>query len=219
MLLFLFLFDAGKIIFRRGRIIDMAVICTGTSAKDKLFTVDRNDILFWCFSSSISSCFWSQCRGKWNRILDFKSWTRLLAFHIVLISLGKTGIEVFSFQLWIKKQTGLSPWYSNRSRRRKFSNSTPLNSALNRGQVWLNTYWIFIMSCSSRADWALLICHGSRCRRRKTLNSNQWLTCKRSGFSQITPVQNALLEWFPTTETWWRDNWMMEKNHLWTFFF
>ena len=27
--------------------------------------------------------------GKWTHLPEFKSWTRLLAFHIVLIPLGK----------------------------------------------------------------------------------------------------------------------------------
>ena len=28
-------------------------------------------------------------RGKWTRRLEFKSWTRMIAFHIALIPLGK----------------------------------------------------------------------------------------------------------------------------------
>ena len=33
-----------------------------------------------------------------------KSWTRLLAFHIVLIPLGKVWIQLFSLQLWVNSR-------------------------------------------------------------------------------------------------------------------
>ena len=38
---------------------------------------------------------------KWTRRHEFKSWTRLIAFHIALIHLGKVWIQLFSFQLWV----------------------------------------------------------------------------------------------------------------------
>ena len=41
-------------------------------------------------------------RRKWTRRHEFKSWTRLIAFHIVLIPLGKVRIQLFSLQLWVK---------------------------------------------------------------------------------------------------------------------
>ena len=48
-------------------------------------------------------CLW--CNGyrhrKWIRRHKFKSWTRLIAFHIALIPLGKAWIQVFSFRLWV----------------------------------------------------------------------------------------------------------------------
>ena len=39
----------------------------------------------------IMSCPWCNgyCRRKWTRRHEFKSWTRLVAFHIALIPLGK----------------------------------------------------------------------------------------------------------------------------------
>ena len=40
-------------------------------------------------------------RRKWTRRHDFKSWTRLIAFHIALIPLGKVWIQLFSLQLWV----------------------------------------------------------------------------------------------------------------------
>ena len=52
-------------------------------------------------------CPW--CNGyrhrKWIRRHEFKSWTRLIAFHIARMPLGKVWIQLFSFQLWV-----LQPW-------------------------------------------------------------------------------------------------------------
>ena len=36
---------------------------------------------------------------------SFKSRTRLIAFHIALIPLGKVGIQLFSLQLWVNSRT------------------------------------------------------------------------------------------------------------------
>ena len=38
-------------------------------------------------------------RRKWTRRHEFKSWTRLITFHIALIPLGKVWIQLFSLQL------------------------------------------------------------------------------------------------------------------------
>ena len=62
-------------------------------------------------------CPW--CNGhrhrKWTRQLEFKSWTRLIAFHIALISLGKVWIQLFSLQLWVNSRTDwvLLPGWGN----------------------------------------------------------------------------------------------------------
>ena len=78
-------------------------------------------------------CPW--CNGyrcsKWTRRHEFKSWTRLIAFHIALIPLGKVWIQLFSLQLWENSRTDwvLQPWWDNYSRRRKTLNSNLLNSA------------------------------------------------------------------------------------------
>ena len=32
---------------------------------------------------------------------EFKFWTRLIAFHIALIPMGKVQISIFSLQLWV----------------------------------------------------------------------------------------------------------------------
>ena len=48
-------------------------------------------------------CPW--CNGYrhriWTRRYEFNSWTRLIAFHIALIPLGKVWIQLFSIQLWV----------------------------------------------------------------------------------------------------------------------
>ena len=44
-------------------------------------------------------------RRKWTRRHEFKPWTRLIAFHIALIPLGKVWILLFSLQLWVNSRT------------------------------------------------------------------------------------------------------------------
>ena len=39
--------------------------------------------------------------GEWTRRHEFKSWIRLIAFHIALIPLGKVWMQLFSLQLWV----------------------------------------------------------------------------------------------------------------------
>ena len=54
-------------------------------------------------------------RRKWTRWHEFKSWTRLIAFHIALIPLGKVWIQLFSLQIWVNSRTDwvLQPWWGN----------------------------------------------------------------------------------------------------------
>ena len=54
-------------------------------------------------------------RRKWTRRHEFKSSTRLIAFHIALIYLGKVWIQLFSLQLWVNSRTDwvLQPWWGN----------------------------------------------------------------------------------------------------------
>ena len=51
-------------------------------------------------------CPWcsSYRRRKWTRRHEFKSWTRLVTFHIALIPLGKVWIQLFSLQLWVNSR-------------------------------------------------------------------------------------------------------------------
>ena len=46
---------------------------------------------------------------------EFKSWTRLIAFHIALIPLGKVRIQLFSLQLWVNSRADwvFQPWWGN----------------------------------------------------------------------------------------------------------
>ena len=47
---------------------------------------------------------------KWTLQPEFKSLTRLFAFHIALIHLGKVSIQLFSLQLWVNSR---SDWALN----------------------------------------------------------------------------------------------------------
>ena len=66
---------------------------------------------------SSKMCPW--CNGyrprKWTRQHEFKSWTKLIAFHIALIPLRKVWIQLFSLQLWVNNRTDwvLQPWSGN----------------------------------------------------------------------------------------------------------
>ena len=55
---------------------------------------------------STERCPW--CNGYrrriWTRRYEFNSWTRLIAFHITLIPLGKVSIQLFSLQLWVNSR-------------------------------------------------------------------------------------------------------------------
>ena len=53
--------------------------------------------------------------GNGRSELEFKSWTRLIAFHIALIPLGKVWIQLFSLQLWVNSRADwvLQPWLGN----------------------------------------------------------------------------------------------------------
>ena len=44
-------------------------------------------------------------RRKWTRLHEFKSWTRLIEFHIALIPMGKVKIQLFCLQIWVNSRT------------------------------------------------------------------------------------------------------------------
>ena len=84
------------------------------------------------FMLILRRCLWynGYSRRKWTRRHEFKSWTRLTAFHIVLILLGKVWIQLFTLQLWVNSRADwfLQTSWGNLSRRRKTLNSNLLKS-------------------------------------------------------------------------------------------
>ena len=81
-------------------------------------------------------------RRKWIRQHEFKSWTRLITFHIVLIPLGKVWIKLYSLQLWVNSRTDCF-----------FSLGEA--TSLGEGKLWIPTplkNWSCVISCQSGGD-------------------------------------------------------------------
>ena len=80
------------------------------------------------------TCPWfnGYCRKKWTKPPGFKSWTKLIAFHITLIPLEKVWIQLFALQWWVTSRTDWvhQPCLGNLFRRRK-----PVKLHLNFGLV------------------------------------------------------------------------------------
>ena len=82
----------------------------GISVSSTETEIDMRLAKTWTVTDSLS-VIWkcSSCNGyrrrKWTRRHEFKSWTRLIAFHIALIPLGKVWIQLFSLQLWVNSRT------------------------------------------------------------------------------------------------------------------
>ena len=75
------------------------------------FTKDYHQKLFetvqpWTNYLLHRTCPWCNgySRRKWTRRHEFKSWTRLIAFHIELLPLRKIWIQLFSLQLWVNSR-------------------------------------------------------------------------------------------------------------------
>ena len=68
-----------------------------------------NVLVFKPSSGHVRRCPW--CNGYrhriWTRRYEFNSCTRLIAFHIALIPLGKVWIQLFSLQLWVNSRADL----------------------------------------------------------------------------------------------------------------
>ena len=79
-------------------------------------------------TTSVSLNSWCNCyrRRKWTRRHEFKSWTKLIAFHIALIPLGKVWIQLFSLQLWVNS-------------RRVWFFSLGEATSLGEGKLWIQT--------------------------------------------------------------------------------
>ena len=100
---------------------------SGVSKTDKILRNNRrlrsvtlqlpSNHIQYCLLPIVWRCPW--CNGyrrrKWTRWHEFKSWTRLIAFPIALIPLGKVWIKLFSLQLWVNTRTDwvLQPWWGN----------------------------------------------------------------------------------------------------------
>ena len=70
-------------------------------------------------------CNGYRCR-KWTQRYEFKSWTRLIAFHIALIPLGKVWIQLFFLQLWVNSR---ADWFF----------SPREATSLGEGKLWIQT--------------------------------------------------------------------------------
>ena len=143
-----------------------------------------NGILLLSIIATSWRCLW--CNGyrrrKRTRRYKFKSWTRLIAFHIALIPLGKVWIQLFSLQLWVNSWADcvLQPWWGNLSRRRKTLNSNLLNSAKKIDQVsyparaeglgkYDNSYIMLLMFTKDYFNWKNEVVDHSRGRPEGTL--------------------------------------------------
>ena len=69
----------------------------GTAKSFFLFITIRSGRCSWCNGYR---------RRKFTRRHEFKSWTRLIAFHIALIPLAKVWSQLFSLQLWVNSKAG-----------------------------------------------------------------------------------------------------------------
>ena len=92
---------------------------SSTNVKMRLLPVSTVSIVWLCgwhgrnknvtvmVPTLLTRCPWYSCyrRRKWTRRHEFKSWTRMIAFHIALIPLGKVWIQLFSLQLWVNSRT------------------------------------------------------------------------------------------------------------------
>ena len=85
------------------------------------------------FSFRFKKSFWFESYSCWKqtRQSKFKSWNRMFAFHMELISQGKAWIQLFSLQLCINIRVDWALWplYGNQSKRKKTLNSNQLNTA------------------------------------------------------------------------------------------
>ena len=75
----------------------------------------RLNVKYGSFSCFCTGCYYLRSSGRcpwcndyrrreWTRRHEFKSWTRLIAFHIALIPLGKVWIQIFSLQLRVNSR-------------------------------------------------------------------------------------------------------------------
>ena len=85
-------------------------------------------------------------RRKWTWRHDFKSWTRLIAFHIALIPLGKIWIQLFSLHLWVNSR---ADWFF----------SLDEATSLGEGKLWIQT----CKTCKKCPSWSNSLWQGWSC--------------------------------------------------------
>ena len=165
-------------------------------------------------------CPW--CNGyrhrKWTRRHEFKSWTKLIAFHIALIPLGKVWIQLFSLQLWVNSRADwvLQPWWSLGERKLWIQTSkTPLKidlvtypARVNRINQHLCTGWMWdkvnfnqiIISLNSKFSFSyisyLTRAKGANCRR-----ENNWIHTFPKSISALWGFELVMQCLFPSTIT------------------
>ena len=119
------------------RIIDLLVsIITIIIIICSLLRVFHTNISWWLLTGVwvITSLFCRKCprcngyrRRKRTRRHEFKSWTRLIAFHIALIPLGKVWIQLFiQLLLWVNNK---ADWVF----------SLDEATSLGEGKLWIQT--------------------------------------------------------------------------------
>ena len=92
-----------EILATRAKFLQPSCYCTAINCA---FTFHTTDVFGYFSTLGTRRCPWCngyRCR-KWTRRHKFKSWTRLIAFHISLIHLGKVWIQLFSLQLWVNSR-------------------------------------------------------------------------------------------------------------------
>ena len=111
-----FIFSDSLSMLQNKKLVNLLII--KLLCKIEKMSGDNEILIYWILShTGISEnkqadkvawrCPW--CNGyrrrKWTRRHEFKSWTRLIAFHIALIPLGKVWIQLFSLQLGVNRRT------------------------------------------------------------------------------------------------------------------
>ena len=80
---------------------------TSATISKKSVIFGWKNIYIYKYHNILRRCLW--CNGnrrtKRTRRHEFKSWPRLIAFHIALIPLEKVGIQLFSLQLGVNSRT------------------------------------------------------------------------------------------------------------------
>ena len=106
-------------IFKQFRRMIAIIIIYKTRSRLNKRDICIKDYLYWEVERWYPWCNGYR-RRKWTRRNEFKSWTRQIAFHIALISLGKVWIQLFSFQLWVNSRADwvLQLWCGNQSRKK-----------------------------------------------------------------------------------------------------